>query len=37
MIRSLIFEPFQLPKYNGLLIKKSIFKIKKLRLYIKND
>ena len=35
MIRSLIFEPFQLPKYNGLLIKKSIFKNKKIKIIYK--
>ena len=35
MIRSLIFEPFQLPKYKGLLIKKSIFKNKKIKIIYK--
>lgn len=35
MIRSLIFEPFQLPKYNGSLIKKSIFKNKKIKVIYK--
>lgn len=31
-IRSLIFEPFQLPIYNGKKIKKSIFRNKKIKL-----
>ena len=31
-IRSLIFEPFQLPNYNGKKIIKSIFRNKKIRL-----
>ncbi len=35
MIRSLIFEPFQLPNYNGSLIKKSIFKNKKIKIIYK--
>ena len=35
MIRALIFEPFQLPKYNGLFIKKSIFKNKKIKIIYK--
>ena len=31
-IRALIFQPFQLPVYNGNKIKKSIFKNKKIKL-----
>jgi methionyl-tRNA formyltransferase len=35
MIRSLIFEPFQLPIYNGKFIKKSIFKNNKIKIEYK--
>ena len=32
-IRALIFDPYQLPIYNGKKIKKSIFKDKKIKLF----
>ncbi len=35
MIRSLIFEPFQLTIYNGKRIKKSIFKNNKIKIEYK--